>query len=65
MESPAQKAENKTNDVILKVQNEDANTYDMWDLRRVLMSGDERKIRMTIKHGNDVKELSFLLKKKI
>lgn len=64
-DSPAQKAGIKANDVILKVQNEDASTYDMWDLRRVLISRDERKIRMAIKRGNDVKELSFLLKKKI
>jgi len=37
----------------------------MWELRRVLMSGDGRKITMTIKRGDNVKEVSFLLKKKI
>lgn len=63
--SPAQKAGIRANDVILKVGNKDANTYDMWELRRLLMSGDGRKIMMIIKHGDDVKEVSFLLQKKI
>ncbi len=63
--SPAQKAGIRANDVILKIDDKDANTYDMWELRRLLMSGDRRKIMMIIKHGDDVKEVSFLLKKKI
>lgn len=63
--SPAQKAGIRANDIILKVGNKDANTYDMWELRRLLMSGDKHKIMMTTKRGDDVKALSFLLKKKI
>lgn len=63
--SPAQKAGIRAKDTILKVGNKNANTYDMWDLRRLLMSGDGHKITMTIKRGDDVKEVSFLLKKKI
>ncbi|MHC4085882.1 MAG: aspartyl protease family protein [Planctomycetota bacterium] len=63
--SPAQKAGIKANDVILKVGDKDANTYDILELRRFLMSGDKRNITMTIKHGDDVKDVSFLLKKKI
>jgi len=64
-DSPAHKAGIRAKDTILKVGNKDANTYDMWELRRVLMSGDGRKITMTIKRGDNVKEVSFLLKKKI
>jgi len=63
--SPAQKAGIRANDIILKVGNKDANIYDMWELRRFLMSGDGHKVSMTIKRGDDIKEASFLLKKKI
>lgn len=63
--SPAHKAGIRANDVILKVNNKDANEYEMGELRRVLRSGDKQKIMMTIKRGDDVKEVSFLLKKKI
>jgi len=64
-ESPAEKAGTKAKDVIIKVGNKDVNTYNMWRLRRILMSEDKRKITMAIKHGNDVKEVSFLLEKKM
>lgn len=63
--SPAQKAGIRANDIILKVGDKDANTYDILELRRLLMSGDKRNITMTIKDSNDVKDVSFLLKKKI
>ena len=63
--SPAQKAGIRAKDTILKVGNKDANTYDILELRRFLMSGDRHKITMTIKRGDDVKEVSFLLKKKM
>jgi len=64
-ESPAEKAGIKAKDVIIKVGNKDVNTYNMWRLRRILMSEDKRKITMAIERGNDVKEVSFLLEKKI
>jgi predicted aspartyl protease len=64
-DSPAKKADINANDIILKVGDKDANTYDILELRRLLMSGDKRNITMTIKHGEDIKDLSFLLKKKI
>jgi len=64
-DSPAQKAGIMPKDIILKVDDKDANTYNIYDLRRLLMSEDKRNITMTIKHGDDVKDVSFLLKKKI
>jgi len=64
-DSPAQKAGIMANDIILRIGDKDANTYDILELRRLLMSGDKRNITMTIKHGEDVKDVSFLLKKKI
>ncbi len=63
--SPAQRAGIEAKDVILKIGNESVSTYNMWKLRRILKSRDKRKITMTIKRGNDVKEMSFLLEKKI
>jgi len=63
--SSAWKAGVRAKDVILKIGNKDVNTYNMWRLRRILMSEDKRKIAMAIKRGNDVKEVSFLLEKKI
>lgn len=63
--SPAQKAGIGSKDVILKVNEKDASKYDMWELRQLLMSEDRRNITMTIKHGENVKDISFLLKKKI
>lgn len=64
-DSPAQKAGIMANDIILRVGDKDVNTYDILELRRLLMSGDKRNIIMTIKHGDVIKDLSFLLKKKI
>jgi len=63
--SPAQKAGIGPKDIILKVDEKDAHKYDMWELRLLLMSEDKRYITMTIKHGDELKEISFLLKKMI
>jgi hypothetical protein len=64
-DSPAQKAGITAKDIILRVGDKDANTYDILELRRLLMSGDKRNITMTIKRGDDVKDVSFLLEQKI
>ena len=64
-DSPAETAGIRAGDIILKVEHKNANEYDMWKLRRLMRSEDKRKITMTIRQGNDVKEVSFLLKKKI
>jgi C-terminal processing protease CtpA/Prc len=64
-DSPARKAGIRAKDIILKVENKDASEYGMWELRRLLMSGDKKKVAMTIKSGDDVKKISFLLKRKI
>ena len=63
--SPAQKAGIKANDIILKVNGKDAEAYSRWELSRLKKSGDKRNITMTIKRGDDIKEVSFLLKKQI
>jgi predicted aspartyl protease len=64
-DSPAQKAGITAGDVILNVNNKDADEYDMWQFRRLLRSRDKCKINMTIKRGDNLKDISFLLKKKI
>jgi len=63
--SPAHKAGIRANDIIVSVENKDASEYDMWKLRRLLTSGDKKKIVMTIKRPDELKEVSFWLKKKI
>ncbi|MHC4641396.1 MAG: aspartyl protease family protein [Planctomycetota bacterium] len=63
--SPAQKAGIGPKDIILKVNEKDAGKYDMWELRRLLMSEDNRNITMTIKQGENVKDVTFQLEKKI
>ena len=63
--SPAQKAGIGPKDIILKINERDADKYDMWELRRLLMSGDKRNIMMTIKQGENVKDVTFQLEKKI
>ncbi|MBW8014901.1 MAG: PDZ domain-containing protein [Planctomycetes bacterium] len=64
-DSPAKKAGIKARDIIVKVNSKDANTYGMWKLRGLLTSGDKQKITMTIKRKGEIKEVSFLLRKKI
>ena len=63
--SPALKAGIGPKDIILKVNEKDAGKYDMWELRRLLMSEDKRNITMTIKQGENVKDITFQLEKKI
>ncbi|MHC4620094.1 MAG: retropepsin-like aspartic protease [Planctomycetota bacterium] len=63
--SPAQEAGITAGDVIVKVDSKDAGRYDMWELRRLLRSQDKRRVDVTIKRGDQLKEFSFLLKKKI
>jgi hypothetical protein len=62
--SPAQQAGIKTNDVILKVDGKDANTYSLAELKKFLQR-DKQTVTMTIQHGNDVNEVSFVLKRRI
>ncbi len=63
--SPAQKAGIGSQDLILKINEKDASEYNMWGLRRLLMSQDKRNITMTIKQGENVKDVTFQLEKKI
>ncbi len=64
-DSPAQKAGISSKDIILKVNEKDASKYDIWELRRLLMSEDKRNIMMTIKQGENIKDVTFQLEKKI
>ena len=64
-DSPAHNVGISANDTIIMVEGKDANSYNIWELRQLLKSKDKRNIRMKIKHGSEVKEVSFLLKKKI
>ena len=63
--SPSIEAGIQTDDIILKVNGKGANTYGMWKLRDLLMSGDKKEITMAIKRKDEIKEVSFLLRRKI
>ncbi len=64
-DSPAQKAQIEAQDIILMINSQSAAAMDIFALRRLLRSGDKKKIDMTIKHGGTKKTVSFLLKKRI
>lgn len=63
--SPAEKAGIGANDVLLRIVGKDVNTYDLWEIRRILASGHSRKITLTVQRGDDVKDISLVLQKKI
>ncbi|MHC4130483.1 MAG: hypothetical protein ACYSSP_03525 [Planctomycetota bacterium] len=50
---------------MLSINNNDAEEYELWEIRELLKSGHQKEISMIIKRENEVKEVSFLLKKKI
>jgi C-terminal processing protease CtpA/Prc len=63
--SPAHKADIRPNDVILEIGNKKAEKYKLWEIEQLLMSGDNHMVTLTIKRGRDVKEESFVLRKRI
>lgn len=63
--SPAAQAGIRAKDVILTVNGEPAASYEMWELRRLMRSGDKKKIKMTIQRGKKKMTVTFLLKKRI
>jgi hypothetical protein len=63
--SPAEKVGIKANDLVLRVQGKDASTYGISRLRRFLKSDDGLGITMTIRRGNEEKDVSFRLERRI
>jgi len=64
-DSPAGKAGIKEGDIILDIMGKEADSYETWEIAKLLKSEDKRQIRMTIKRGNEIKKVSFLLEKVI
>ncbi len=63
--TPATQAGIQAKDVILTVNGKPAASCEMWGLRRLLCSGDKKKITMTIQRGKKKMTVTFLLKKQI
>lgn len=63
--SPAHEAGIHTDDVIAQINNKDSNAYEMWEVRDILKSKDGQEITMTIKRGDEIKEVSLTLRRKI
>lgn len=62
---PADQAGILVEDIILSVNGKPAAAYEMWELRRLLCSGDKKKITMTIQRGKEKMTVTFLLKRRI
>jgi len=63
--SPAGNAGIIAGDIIVKVEGKEAQMYDMGQLRQIFKSEDGRSITITIQRDDDLKEVAFILKKKI
>lgn len=55
----------KAKDVVLSVNGARADDLDMSKIRRILRSGDGKQIKMTIKRGEKVLDVSFRLKRRL
>jgi hypothetical protein len=64
-DGPAYKAGIRAGDVITRVANRNALSYQLWELRALLKSKEGRQIPMTIKRGSDVKKASLQLERKL
>jgi predicted aspartyl protease len=62
---PAAKAGIRVGDVILKLQGQDVNTYETWEIRDVLRSGHGKEITMTIQRGGKTKDVVVVLERQI
>jgi hypothetical protein len=64
-DSPAYKAGIRAGDVITRVLNRNALSYQLWELRELLKSKEGRPIPMAIKRADEVKEVSLQLERKL
>jgi hypothetical protein len=62
---PAARAGLKVGDVILRLQDRDASTYQMWEIRDLLRSGPGKEITMTIQRGRKIKDVVVVLERQI
>jgi predicted aspartyl protease len=64
-DSPAYKAGIRAKDEILKIGNTDTVEYDICEIRRMLMAGDNYRIMMTVKSQVGIREVAFYLRRRI
>ena len=63
--SPAQKAGLKAGDVILEFNGHDSNTLETWQIEKLKRSGHGKALILRIERGEQTKEISLLLEKRI
>jgi predicted aspartyl protease len=61
--SPAGEAGVRAKDVILRIGGDDAGRLELWEIGELLRSGHGKEIRMTIRRGEKVFDVSFRLKR--
>jgi len=61
----AQEAGIEVGDIIVEIMGEASDSYEMWEIGKLLRSGDKREIAMTIKRGDERKNVTIVLRKKI
>jgi len=64
-DSPAYKAGIRAEDEILKIGNTDTWECDMWELRRMLMVGDNCRMPVTIENRDGIREVDLHLRRRI
>jgi hypothetical protein len=62
---PAAKSGIQVGDVILKLNGQDVNTYERWEIRDLLRSGHGKEITMTIQRGGEVKDVKVVLERQV
>lgn len=52
-------------DIILKLDGQDVNTYERWEIRDLLRSGHGKEIAMTIQRAGEIKNVVVILERQL
>ncbi|MFC1604857.1 aspartyl protease family protein [Planctomycetota bacterium] len=62
---PSQRAGINAGDIIIDIMGKPVESLGMWEIGKLLRSGDKRKIEMTIKRGDETMRVTIVLEKRI